>query len=278
MQIRTAYLPLATYPDAIADESVLAAVAFSNVLDCALHVTTFAINIPRISSPFGDMLVDVPNLIKAAEEKSRAECRRRLDLVKAAAGKRLKVEGVAKEIVLGAANDTAAYEARYYDVALLPWAKDTVAAQDLAQTVVFGSGRPTILVPPTAKSEPLEHIAIGWDGSRVSARALWDALSFLRKGGRVSVFTLRDEKPLSGPDLAQTLAAHLEKRGIAALAFDITLQGRETADALQENAIRKGAQMLAMGGFGHSRVRDFLLGGATKGVLTDLRLPVLLSH
>lgn len=275
---RTAYLPLATYPDAVADVSVRAALDFAGILDCALHVTAFAVNIPQISSLFGDLLVDVPGLVREAEGKSRTECRRRLDLVKKSVGTRFKLECVTKEIVLGAAHDTAASEARYYDFVLLPWASETIAAGDMAQTVVFGSGRPAILVPSTAKVAALQHMAIAWDGSRVAARAMWDALPFLNKGGRVSVLTVSDEKPLSGPDLARKLALHLEKRGIDAHAFDISLQGRSIAEALQEAAVEKGAHMLAMGGFGHTRMRDFFLGGATAGVLEKLRLPVLLSH
>lgn len=278
MHIRTAYLPLATYPDAVADQSILAAVRFASVLDCTLHVTTFSVNIPQVSSPFGDLLLDVPSLVRSAEQKSKADCRRYQDMVKEAAGKNLKLEAVTKEIVLGAAHETAAYEARYYDLTLLPWAPKTVASEDLAQTVVFGSGRPVILIPPDVKAKPLEHIAVAWDGSTVAARALWDALPLLRKGGHVSVLTIGDEKALRGPDLARTLATHLENRGIKAQAYNIKLEGRRISDALQETAIEKGANLLVMGGFGHSRFRDFLLGGATSGILTKLQMPVLLSH
>lgn len=275
---RTAYLPLTTYPDVVPDESILAAVRFAEVLNCTLRVTAFAVDIPRLASPFGDLLLDVPSLVHTAEERSRADCRRLLNMVKEAARPSLKPECVTKEIVLGAAQQTAAYEARYFDFALLPWAAKTIAAQDMAQTVAFGSGRPVFLIPPLAKPAPLEHIAIAWDGSRVAARAMWDALPFLRKGGHVSVLTVRDEKKLSEPDLARKLATYLEKRDIKAEAFNMTLQNRTIAQALQEVAIEKGAQLLVMGGFGHSRVRDFFLGGATGGILEDLHLPVLLSH
>ncbi|MBU0835206.1 MAG: universal stress protein [Alphaproteobacteria bacterium] len=61
-------------------------------------------------------------------------------------------------------------------------------------------------------------------------------------------------------------------------AQNISLDDRPVAVALQESALRAGANMLVMGAFGHSRIRDFILGGATKGVLADLRMPVLLSH
>ncbi|HEY7764325.1 MAG TPA: universal stress protein, partial [Aestuariivirgaceae bacterium] len=88
----------------------------------------------------------------------------------------------------------------------------------------------------------------------------------------------RDEKPLSEPDLANALASSLAKRGFSATPLEATLRRRTIAEALQNTALSKGAQLLAMGGFGHSRIRDFVLGGATKGILTQLRLPILLSH
>ncbi len=89
---------------------------------------------------------------------------------------------------------------------------------------------------------------------------------------------MRDEKPLPGQDIAEALAALLMQRGFVAEARHIALAGRTVAEALQEAAIEAGADLLAMGGFGHSRARDFILGGATKGIFADLRLPVLLSH
>jgi nucleotide-binding universal stress UspA family protein len=143
---------------------------------------------------------------------------------------------------------------------------------------VFGAGVPVILVPPSTAASSIDHIAVAWDGSRVAARALCDALPLLAAGGRVSVVTVQGEKSLSGSSMAQTLTASLERRGYTANTVNITLEGRTIAKALQDAALSEGAQLLAMGGFGHSRLRDFILGGATKGVLSDLRMAVLLSH
>ncbi|MNE86617.1 Universal stress protein family protein [compost metagenome] len=92
------------------------------------------------------------------------------------------------------------------------------------------------------------------------------------------MLTVQDEKPLSGSNLAGTLASSLENRGIRAKPITITLGERSVDEALQDAALTEGAQILAMGGFGHSRIRDFILGGATRGIFTQVRLPVLLSH
>ncbi len=278
MKTRIAYMPLTTYPETITDESVMAAVGIVASLGCALHVTTFAVRIPQMYSPLGSLLVDVPGLVRTAEETSKTECRRLQALVLGAANSHFKVECKTREIVLGAALDAATAEARYFDLSVLPWSGATIAVRDMTEAVVFGSGRATILVPPSAHLATLDHIAIAWDASHVAARALGDALPLLAEGGRVSVLTVQDEKPLSGSDIAESLATALEKRGFSAKPFSISLGGRTVSEALQESALSESAQMLAMGGFGHSRARDFILGGATKGVLTQLRLPTLLSH
>jgi nucleotide-binding universal stress UspA family protein len=278
MPNRIAYLPVNTYPEAAPDPAILAAVGFAASLRCGLHVSTFAVDVPPTASPIGGFFINVEGMARAAEERSQAECARLHTLIKGAAQPELNLSITNHTVMMGAALEAATTEARSYDLALLPWSADTISAQDMAQSLVFGAGVPVILVPPSAKAASIDHIAIAWDGGRVAARALCDALPLLSAGGRVSVITVQDEKALGASSIAQALTAALERRGYAAKAVNITLDSRPIATALQETALSEGAHLLAMGGFGHSRLRDFILGGATKGVFSDLRLPVLLSH
>ena len=215
----------------------------------------------------GGLLLDIPGLVQGTEERSKAECRRLEALVNGAAKPGLKIHCRSREIILGAALDVGAGDARYFDLAVMPWSEETVSAQDLTEAVVFGSGRPTILVPASSPTTRIDHIAIAWDASRFAARALYDALPYLAEGGRISVLTVKDEKPLSGSDIAGTLASWLKTRGYDAKAVETALDKRSISTALQEAALSEGAGLLTMGGFGHSRLRDFVLGGATKGVL-----------
>jgi nucleotide-binding universal stress UspA family protein len=275
---RRTYMPLATYPEAVDDQAVLAAAGFAVSLGGTLEVTTFSVDIPQVPSPLAGLFIDIPGLVQAAEDKSRSECSRLHDLIRGI-GAPPSVNCSTREVLLSGLLGAAADDARYYDLAVLPWSRDTASAQHLIEAVVFGSGRPTILVPASVGPAPrLDHIAIAWDGSRVAARALGDVLPLLEEGGRVSVLTVRDEKPLAGAALASLLASSLGKRGVKADPIEITLGEKTIAQALQETALTEGARLLAMGGFGHSRLRDFVLGGATTGVFADPRLPVLLSH
>ena len=278
MPNRIAYLPLNTYPEAAPDPAILAAVGFAASLGVGLHVSTFAVDVPQTASPISGFLINVEGMARATEDRSKAECERLEALIKGVAPPVGSLSFGKQTVMLGAALDAATTEARNFDLAILPWSAEAVSAQDMAQLLVFGAGVPVILVPPSAKAASVDHIAIAWDGGRVAARALCDALPLLAAGGHVSVVTVQDEKSLGATGIAQTLAAALEKRGYLAKAVNVTLDGVPIAQALQGAAISQGAQLLAMGGFGHSRLRDFILGGATKGVFLDLRLPVLLSH
>lgn len=278
MPNRIAYLPLNTYPEAIPDPAILAAVGLAASLRCGLHVSTFALDVPPTASPISGLIINVEGMARTAEERSKAECARLQALIEGAARPELNATITNQTVMMGAALEAAAIEARTHDLALLPWSADSLSAQDMAQSLVFGAGVPVILVPPSTAAASVDHIAIAWDGGRVAARALCDALPLLSAGGRITVITVQDEKALGSSGTAQTLAAALEQRGYPAKALNITLDGRSIAQALQEVALSEGAQLLAMGGFGHSRLRDFILGGATKGVFSDLRLAVLLSH
>lgn len=275
---RLAYMPLMTYPDSLPDMSVEAATRFASALECDLHVTTFAVHIKRVSTPIAGLLLNIPQLIRGTEENSRTRCGELHSLVQKSADARFEIHCATREAELGSTGEAATAEARYFDIAVLPWSNETMSASDLAQSVVFGSGRPSILVPPNVSSKPIKHVAIAWDASRVAARAVADLTPLLASDCRITVLTVRDEKPLPGQDIAEALASSLTQRGFVAEAQHVALAGRTVAEALQEAAIEAGADLLAMGGFGHSRARDFVLGGATKGIFADLRLPALLSH
>lgn len=273
-----AYMPLGSYPDSPPDAAVVNAAGFARALGHALHASAFSVDIPQVAPTLGGMMINVPELVREAEERSRATAAHLVSVVQGTEDKGFAVQVTSHRLVLGAMLDAAASEARYFDLSILPWTADSVSCADLVQAVVFGSGRPALVVPAGAKPAPLGHLAIAWDESRVAARALGDALRLLPAKGRITVLTVQGEKTLGNADVAETLAAALHRRGYRAKAVNLPLGGKTIAAALQDAARDEGAQVLAMGGFGHSRLRDFILGGATKGVMEDLRLPVLLSH
>lgn len=270
MTARSAYLPLTTYPECMPDAAIDAALAQAKAMGLTVEAGVFAVDIPQPVTPFGSIVLDIPDLVRRAEEKSRADAAR-LEAHVEGSGATVGVQ----RVYVGAAEDRAAAAARGHDLVILPWAKST--GRDMATAMAFGAGRPVLLVPAGAVAAAVDHVAVAWDGSRVAARALWDALSLLPEGARVTLLTVVDEKAVED-GAAATMAATLAKRGWKAGAVTLHAAGRGVAAALQEGAAATGAQVLALGAFGHSRLRDFVLGGVTTDILADCRMPVLLSH
>lgn len=273
------YLPLTTYPEASTDKVAASAAAVAAEFGAALHVGAFEVDIPEVSNALSKLLLDTPQMIRDAEALSRKRGQRLIAAARESAEK-VGVDLVAAElhVALAAFGETAAREARYFDMALVGWEVANQTARVVAEAVVFGAGRPTLMLPEQAPFTSAKHVAIAWDGSRVAARAVADAHPFLEKASSVSVITVVNEKALGDSQGAERLAASFSAAGRDAQAVFIDMRGSSIGAVLQETASSKGAGLLVMGGYGHSRVRDFVLGGATAGVLDDLEMPVLLSH
>lgn len=274
-----AFLPLATYPDANSPEVAANAVALVKQMDAALHAVAINVDIPDVSNALSRYLLDLPSKIREVEASSR-KCGSVLleAMAKEAAHRGVTLttdEATAPPALM---SDVAAKEGRYFDVCLASWAPANQTARMTAEALVFGSGRPTLLLPDATDVGLLGHVVIAWDGSRVAARAVADARAFLERASMITVVTVTDEKPLPAHDIGERLALGLRTRGLVAEAVSVQAGDRSIATALQEHALQLGGNLLVMGGYGHSRVRDFVLGGATEGILADLRLPVMLSH
>lgn len=272
-----AYMPVDTYPEAAPDADILATMAYAEAQGIGLHVTTFAVDVPPVGMP-AESVVSLEAMARTVEERSTAECDRVKALLERAPGPGHEPLVARRRVSMGAAFDAASAEARYFDLAILPWSAKRVAGHDLAQSLLFGAGRPVLLVPAGTAAARVEHIAVAWDESRAAARALGDALPLLSRGVRISVLTVGDEKALQDSAMSESLAAALARRGYETEAVDLALGGRSIAAALQAGARAQGAQLLVMGGFGHSRLRQFILGGATTEIFRDMTLPVLISH
>lgn len=276
---RQAFVPLLTYPESNSDAVAANAVAMAGRLDCDLHALAIDADIPNVGNALARLTMNLPDLIRQAEANSQKRGQQllsRLALEAEAIGVSLTTETIVQNSTL--MSDAAVMHARYHDLALCGWEAGNDTSRALAEAVVFGAGRPTILLPELVPVGALDHVAIAWDGSRVAARALADAAPLLAHAATISVITVLDDKPLPENAPGDRLAGHLADRGLDARSFSIRMPLCSIEACLQDKALALGAGILVMGAFGHSRMRDFVLGGATRGVLADLRLPVMLSH
>lgn len=171
--------------------------------------------------------------------------------------------------------------ARRFDLAIVgqPARKPSLPDQVLDEGVLFESGRPVIFVPfVQTGGVKLDRIMVCWDGSRVASRAVADSMPLLKKAKQVEIVIV-SSKPakddeLPGADLAQHLARHGLNIGIKR----ITSPDTDVASMILSYAADSLADMIVMGGYGHSRLREFVLGGVTRGLLESMTVPVLMSH
>ena len=163
------------------------------------------------------------------------------------------------------------------------------AHADLASELIVGSGRPVLVVPIAGKFPSVgKNVLIAWDGTREASRATHDALPLIADGAKVKLYFVNPAH--AGDEPATDIASHLARHGINAEA-DHTfsrIPPSETAvfgarslkvgDLLLSAAADMGADMLVMGGYSHSRVREMMTGGVTRSILRHMTVPVLMSH
>jgi nucleotide-binding universal stress UspA family protein len=152
---------------------------------------------------------------------------------------------------------------------------------DAPEPAVMESGRPIIVVPNAGDVNPApKRITIAWNGKREATRAAFDALPIAEKAGNASIVWI-DPKTASarvGDIPCAELAATFARHGIKTEARTAHAEDSNVASALAEEAARTGSDLLVMGAYGHSRLREFILGGATRNVMHQMTVPVLFSH
>ena len=171
--------------------------------------------------------------------------------------------------------------ARLYDLTVVLQPETSHSSHDnfIPQTVLFNSGGPMLMVPYTHKG-PLDtrHVGIAWDGSRLAARALRDALPFMISVEAVTVITVNEDRQDASEASSDQVVSHLARRGIKARIERLTADRDNVQGTLLSIAADNNIGLLAMGGYGHSRLKERILGGVTRGMFESLTVPVLMSH
>lgn len=173
-----------------------------------------------------------------------------------------------------------ALQARYADLVVVsqtdPDAGGDGRAYNLAEEVVMASGTPTLAVPYAGSFDSIgKRVMVAWNGSRESSRAVRDALPILEAADQVIVYCVNpDHDHIPGAEIA----THLARHGITTDAKHTVATDIDIGDAILGAVYDNSADLLVMGAYGHTRFREFVLGGATRHVMHHMTVPTLLSH
>jgi nucleotide-binding universal stress UspA family protein len=182
----------------------------------------------------------------------------------------------------GLLEQAVATEARWNDlfIATCPREDGHGRWRSLVESVMFDAGRGLYLLPPGATlRSPIKTVLIGWTNTRQSARAVAEALPLITRAKQVHIVTVREEAHgrMGGAEVLADISAHLARHGVEATATALNTQTSPT-DALLAEAKRISADLIVIGAYGHSRFREWVLGGVTADLLDGSPVPLLLAH
>ena len=278
--IKDLLLPLVSYPKATPGSPIRAAAELAALYGAHLETVIAQID---VGAPLYFEGAEIGVFMEQANAASRKQAADLAQAVKSAAEDRgidydIRVD---KAPLLEAAGRLVE-QARLTSLSIVPVRPDHDDDRELAEWLIFQSGRPVLIAPcgpRKVEHAKLDRIAIAWDGSKQAVRAIADAMSLLQRAAAVRIFTVEKDKAFESFRTGVDLARHLARYGIDAEIDSIEKAAQQTiGDAFKSYVSKHNIDLLVMGAYGHSRLREFVLGGATRGVLSDPPCWTLLAH
>ncbi|MEN9499536.1 MAG: hypothetical protein RIS83_1355, partial [Pseudomonadota bacterium] len=195
----------------------------------------------------------------------------------------IRREGVMGEWreVEGSAAEVVALHGRYADLIVLGQEDPAGDNVGIMEAALFEAGRPVLAIPFAGQFRDIgRRVLVGWNASREASRAVHDALPLLAAAESATVFLANPKRGLGGhgEEPGADIARHLARHGLKVQVTKAVADDVEDSALLLNQASDIGADLLVIGAYGHSRLREFILGGVTRTLLRQMTIPVLLSH
>jgi len=279
MAYKDLLLTLTSYPDPSPVSVVEEAVAIATEFGAHLAAVACEVHVEVPGHFLSGSVANIPGLIAGETEKSRKNTRDMLAAFDAAADKAgILHEAIFEKCPTFAVPDLLVEHARLHDLTIVP----APEGRDrwYAEALIFGSGRPTLILPEGPRSRPFQlgTVAVAWDFGRAAACAVSAALPLLERAKKVRVVTVNNEKKLDTRHSAEELAKNLARHGIDVVLDKVDAKERRIGEVLEAYTVSHRIDVLVMGAYGQSRWREFVLGGATRSLLSKPPVPILFSH
>jgi nucleotide-binding universal stress UspA family protein len=279
MAIKDVLLTLTSYPEPTPVSVVENAVSFASSLGCHIAALACEVHVQVPGTFLSNSLVNVAGMAASEAKKSLESAQALLaafDSIADTAG--LSRERILDKCLTHELPDVLVEYGRLRDLIIVPVPE--AYDQWYAEAVIFGTGKPTLILPEGQRAKPFElkTAVVAWDFSRAAARAIADAIPILEKAKEVRVVTVANEKVLDTKHSGEELAKNLSRHGIDVILDCVDTAGRPIGHVLEAHIASCNADLLVMGAYGHSRLREFILGGATQSMLSTPPVPILFSH
>lgn len=259
------------------NQCLAAASALADQLDA--HLTGIGVKAPIYVPSFAAAQVppDVYETMSAEQDRTLAATERKFEEKMRAIGRTDRSGWVQGD---GDMARIVAAQARYADLTIIGQENSDVDAgayEGFPDSVVMGAGGPVLIIPYIgARKDLCKSVLIAWNGSREAARAVKDALPFLKMAEKVTILSANPNK---GEDIpGADIAVYLSEHGIEASTGKTVSDSVDVGDMLLNEVAEGGYDMVIMGAYGHSRLREVILGGVTRHLLGHMTVPVLFSH
>lgn len=275
---RTIHLTLSTHPSPISNSAIDYACRTALYFDAVLNVTSphLKVNTPTHAIASGVLAGMARDFEHHAAEKS-AELEQYVRETAAGLGVDVKIVPVAGHWPSSPSHMT--WRGRTSDLSILGLPQTGIEGRLDVEDWIFEVGRPCLLYPNERQDAlSLDSILISWDFSRHAARAVGDALPMLKTAKTVRVLAVRGEKSLPIEDLKAPILELLAAHRVEAEFVEVELGAHSIGRIILDQAHAARADLIVMGAYGHSRLKEFVLGGATKEILNNTRIPLLMSH
>ena len=282
MAIKDILLPLLSYPSATAPEAIDKCAIIGACLKARVTAVAQELDLLPTPGPFaGAFVLDAPGSVPPQETQiSRQNAERALQHFESAA----RASNVASEALLirATADDAVAQlvqQARVKDLTLLPIKPHDGRQEALIEKLIFNSGRPVLIFDEQSSSQlsdSFDQVSIAWDHSAQAARAVADALPLLKAAKSVRIFTMIDDRAKAQSTSLEGLAKHLAMHEIETSVE--LVEAKADGNALKAYVKSHQTDLLVMGAYRHSRLQEFIMGGATYAVLGHPPCWVIMSH
>lgn len=285
---RSLFFPLVSYPEPTSACAIERAVAVAGQLDAHLSAVAFEMGAELPPGLYTDAF-SVGEIITAEYQRASSNAQAVVEQFRIVADRQgISHDQRLDQSVPAEVSSRAVQLAQLNDLTLVGVKTDAGGQRDIIEALLFGSGRPVLMFPESCAEDlasNFETITVAWDNKGPAARAVADALPFLRAAKLVRIAVIENERRKSGAappsaleKSAYELGRHLARHGVEAVVASIDAKGDAAGDVIIDDMLKTKADMLVMGAYGHARLKEVVLGGVTDSVLREPPGYVLMSR